>query len=118
MKLLIIILNKEDYLEKLISLLVEAGISGATISDSEGIGHYLAYEVPIFAGLRQLMGEGKTINKTILTVLDDEKIFSKFKALLIEENIDFTRPGVGIIVTVQVNEVIKSKGELEQDKLR
>lgn len=109
MELLIIILNKEEYFEKLMSLLVEAGISGATISDSEGIGHYLAYEVPIFAGLRQLVGEGKTINKTILAVLDDKKVFSKFKELLAEENIDFTRPGVGVIVTVPVNEVIKSK---------
>lgn len=113
MELLIVILNKEEYLEKLMSLLVEAGISGATISDSEGIGHYLAYEVPIFAGLRQLMGGGKTINKTILAVLDDEKVFSKFKELLAEEDIDFTKPGVGVIVTVSVNEVIKSKEELE-----
>ncbi len=113
MELLIIILNKEEYFEKLMFLLVEAGISGATISDSERIGHYLAYEVPIFAGLRQLMGEGTSINKTILAVLDDEKAFKKLKKLLTEEDINFTKPGVGVIVTVPVNEVIKPEGELE-----
>jgi nitrogen regulatory protein P-II 1 len=112
MKLLIIILNKEEYLGRLTSLLVEAGISGATISDSEGIGHYLAYEVPIFAGLRQLVGEGNTINKTILAVLDDEGSFTKFKELLEEENIDFTKPGIGVIMTVPISEVIKSKEDL------
>jgi len=113
MELLVIILNKEEYLEKLTFLLVEAGISGATISDSEGIGHYLAYEVPIFAGLRQLMGEGKTINKTILAILDNEKVFDKFKELLAEENIDFTNPGVGVIATVPINKIIKSDGDFE-----
>lgn len=113
MQLLIIVLNKEEYLEKLMSLLVESGISGATISDSQGIGHYLAYEVPIFAGLRQMMGEGKTVNKTILAVLDNEKAFGELKELLVEEDIDFTKPGVGIVVTVPINEIIKSEGELE-----
>lgn len=113
MQLLIIVLNKEEHLEKLMSLLIEAGISGATISDSQGIGHYLAYEVPIFAGLRQMMGEGKTVNKTILALLNDGKAFDEFKELLLEEEIDFTKPGVGILVTVPVNEVIKSEGEVE-----
>jgi len=113
MELLVIILKDEKYLEKLTSLLVEAGISGATISDSEGIGHYLAYEVPIFAGLRQLMGEGKTINKTILATLDDEQVFDKLKKLLAEENIDFSKPGVGTIATVPINKIIKSENEFE-----
>jgi nitrogen regulatory protein PII len=109
MKLLIIILNREDYLEKVLALLIEAGISGATIFDSEGLGHFLAYEIPIFAGLRHLMGERKSANRTILAVLEEEEIFDEFKKLLAEEGIDFTHPGVGIIVTVPVSEVIKPK---------
>jgi len=113
MELLIIVLNKEQYLEKLISILVEAGVSGATILESEGLGHYLAYEIPIFAGLRHLMGESKSTNKTILAVLHDKEIFRNFKRLLAEEKIDFSEPGVGIVITVPVNEIIKSKGELE-----
>ncbi|MBU0683445.1 MAG: hypothetical protein KJ864_04070, partial [Candidatus Omnitrophica bacterium] len=79
MELLIIILNKEEYFEKLISLLVEAGIDEATISDSEGVGHYLAYEVPIFAGLQQFVGESKSLNKTIMAVLENKNIFTHFK---------------------------------------
>jgi len=111
MELLIIILNKEEYFEKLISILVESGVSGATIVDSEGVGHFLAHEVPIFAGLRHLVGEGKSVNKTILAVLDNKDIFIRFKKLLVEENIDFTKPNVGVIVTVGVNEVVKSGRE-------
>ena len=36
MELLIVILNREDYFEKIVSILVEAGATGATILDSEG----------------------------------------------------------------------------------
>ena len=109
MELLIIILNKPEYFEKLVSLLIEAGITGATISESEGIGHYLAFEIPIFAGLRQFFQEGKTRNRTITAVLDKEEIYNNLKNLLAEENIDFTEPGVGVIIKLPINEVIKSR---------
>ncbi len=111
MHLLIIVLNREDYLEKVLSLLIESGATGATILNSEGLGHFLAYEVPIFAGLRHLMGERRSANRTILAVVDKEEVFEEFKRLLNEENIDFTQPGVGIIVRLPVAEVIKPKKE-------
>jgi len=113
MELLIIIVNKEEYFEKILYILVESGISGASILDSEGLGHFLAYEVPIFAGIRSLMGEKKSANRTILAVLENKSIFNKFKNLLVKENIDFTKSGVGIIATVTLSEVIKSKREFE-----
>ncbi len=31
---------------------VEAGVTGATILDSEGMGRFLAYEIPLFAGFK------------------------------------------------------------------
>jgi len=109
MELLIIVLNREEYFEKLVSILVESGVSGATIFESEGLGHLLAYDVPIFAGLRKFVGESKSTNRTIMVLLDNKDIFPKIKRLLNEENIDFTKPGVGIIVTVPVGKVIRSK---------
>jgi nitrogen regulatory protein PII len=112
MKLLMIILNKEEYFEKISSILVELGVSGATILDSEGLGHFLAYEVPIFAGLRQLVGEQKTASKTILALIEEEDTFAEFKKLLTEEDIDFTKGGTGIILTLPVSEVIKPEGEI------
>ena len=86
MELLIVIINREEHFEKLISILVEAGVKGATISDSEGIGHFLAYEVPIFAGLKNLISEGKSANKTIIALLDEPETFGRLKKLLAEEN--------------------------------
>jgi hypothetical protein len=111
MELLIIVLNKEEYLEKILSVLVELEITGATILDSEGLGHFLAYEVPIFAGLQKLVGEKKAANKTILAVLEDKNFLSKLKKMLEEEGIDFTQQGIGIIVTLPVTDGIMPKYE-------
>jgi nitrogen regulatory protein P-II 1 len=43
MKLLVFVLNNEEYLEKVLEAYVEAGVAGATILDSEGMGRFLAY---------------------------------------------------------------------------
>lgn len=109
MEVLLIVINKEELFEKVISILVEAGVEGATILESQGLGQFLAHEVPIFAGLRQLLGEKKVLNKTVLAVLDDPQTFPRFRKLLRQEDIDFTKPEVGLVVTVPVNEFIKSK---------
>ncbi|MFH1645012.1 MAG: hypothetical protein ABIB11_01190 [Candidatus Omnitrophota bacterium] len=107
MEFLLITLNKEEYFEKIVSLLVEAGVEGATIVDAEAVGHFLAHEVPIFAGLRQLVGEAKTLSKVITALLEDDNSFSVFKKLLEEEEIDFTKPDVGYVITVPVSKAIK-----------
>ena len=113
MELLIIILNREEHLEKILSLLIESGITGATICETQGIGQFLAYEVPIFAGLKQFPGEGKTASKTILALLEEGDSYERFKKLLIDENIDFTKPQVGLLITVPVSNVVKPPREYE-----
>jgi nitrogen regulatory protein P-II 1 len=109
MELLIVILNREEHLETILSILVELEVSGATILNSEGLGHFLAYEVPIFAGLRHLVGERKTENKMILALVEDKGFFTEFKKMLAAEKIDFTEPGTGVILTIPVSQVVKSK---------
>lgn len=111
MELLVIVLNKVDLLNDLLSVLVEAGITRATVLDSEGMGHHLAYEVPIFAGLRKMLGETGAHNKTILALIEDKKLVSELKKLLKEVKIDFTQSGTGIMFTVPVENVIKPENE-------
>ena len=55
MKLLVFVLNKEELLEDVLTAYVEAGIPGATILDSEGMGRFLTYEVPLFADFKDFM---------------------------------------------------------------
>lgn len=109
MELLIIVLNKEEYLEKVLSLLVELEVKGATILDSEGLGRFLAYRVPIFAGLQEMFGQTKVTSKTILAVVKDKDFMDNFKRLTKKEDIDFTQSDTGIIVTVPVKDAIISE---------
>ncbi|RKY33112.1 MAG: hypothetical protein DRP74_00985 [Candidatus Omnitrophota bacterium] len=109
MELMVIVLNKEEYLEPILSILAELEISDAIIQDGERLGDYLAHEVPIFAGLRQMIGEKRAACKTILALIDQKDFLAQFNKLLTEEKIDFTQEGVGSIAIVAVNKVIKSK---------
>jgi len=107
MELLMIILNKEEYLEKITSIITEVGVNAASILESEGMGHFLAYEIPIFAGLRHMMGERKTANRIILGLIEKEFI-PNFKKMLSKEKIDFSDPDVGIAITLPINSIIDS----------
>ena len=50
--LMVVVLNKEEYLDEVLSGFVEIGIGGATILDSTGMGRILTQDIPIFAGLQ------------------------------------------------------------------
>jgi nitrogen regulatory protein PII len=103
MKLLVFVLNKEELLEDVMAAYVEAGVPGATILDSEGMGHFLTYEVPLFADFKDFMRGNKPYNKTILSVLDDDSILPELEKLLDRICGGLSSPGTGIIFTVPVD---------------
>ncbi len=103
MKLLVFILNKEELLESVMEAYVEAGLSGATILDSEGMGRFLAYEVPLFADFRDFIVGNKPHNKTILSVVQDEAAIRRLVPLIEESVGSLKDPGTGILFTVPVD---------------
>lgn len=109
MELLILILNKEELLNDVLSAFVEAGITKGTIIHSEGMGGILAYDIPVFAGLRQLMGNSKKHNKTILALIKDSSVIPELKKILLDTGIDFSQPGTGIMFSVPVKDVMNHK---------
>lgn len=103
MKLLVFILNKEEYLEEVLEAYVEAGVGGATLVDSEGMGRFLTYEVPLFAGFKEFMKGNKPYNKTILSVIRDDRVLEKLKGLVDQIVGGLEKPGTGIMFTVPVD---------------
>ncbi len=104
MQLLVVVLNKEEYLEDLLSLFVELDISGATILDSVGMGRIVSHDIPIFAGFRDLIVDNRPYNKTIFTIVEDELVEKAVDGL---RGIcgDFRQPGTGLIFSLSVNNV-------------
>ena len=55
MRLLILVARTEDTFEAVMTALLDAGITGATIVDSKGLGAVIRSELPIFSGLTALL---------------------------------------------------------------
>ncbi len=111
MKLLILILNKVEKLEEVLEGFLEAGVTGATLIDSVGMGHILSEEVPIFAGLRFMFAGAKPHNKTIISVIKDEKE-EEILHLLNTILGDLYEPGTGIVFTIPLDRVEGLKPEI------
>jgi nitrogen regulatory protein PII len=103
MKLIVFVLNREELLERVLEAYVEVGITGATILDSEGMGRFLTYEVPLFADFKEFMKGNKPYNKTILSVVEDESVFERLRAILDEVCGGLRSPGTGILFSIPVD---------------
>lgn len=103
MKLLVFVLNDDAHLEGVLEAYIEAGVSGATILDSEGMGRFLAYEVPLFADFKDYMQGNKPKNKTILAVIHDDKVLERLKPLVDGVVGGLSTPGAGVMFTVPVD---------------
>ncbi len=111
MKLAILVLNKEELLEDFLEGLIEIGISGATIIDTIGMGHILASDVPIFAGLRFMFAGARPYNKTILSIIKEDKV-EPLKELVEKTLGSLEESGSGILFFINIEEVIGLKPEI------
>ncbi len=103
MKLLVFVLNDEELLEEVMEAYVEAGITGSTILDSEGMGRFLSYEVPLFSKFKDFMKGNKPYNKTIFSVIKSDEVLKKAKELVDEIVGGLENTGAGIMFSVPVD---------------
>ena len=54
-RLLVLIARSEESFDPLVSALLDAGITGATVLESRGLANIIRMEMPIFAGLASLL---------------------------------------------------------------
>jgi len=112
MELLIAVINQEDRLDDILSGFLELGITGATVIDSEGMGHVLSHDIPIFAGLQTLISRARPRNQTIFSVIDSDEKVDGAIALLQEICGDLDNPATGIVFTIPVSRVTGLAPEL------
>lgn len=106
MKLMIFVLSNEDLLNFLLEDFSKAGIKGATIINSTGMGMTLSkLESNFVAGsLRALFDPGRDENKTILCVLKNEQVATA-KQVIKDVVGDLSKPNTGIFLTVPIDDV-------------
>jgi nitrogen regulatory protein P-II 1 len=104
MKLVVIVLNKTEHLEDLLSAFIEIGVSGSTVIDGVGMGRILSHDVPIFAGLRSAFPGTSPVNKVILTVVPAAMVG---RVLAAAEDVcgSFEGPGTGFLFVLPVDTV-------------
>lgn len=106
MKLLFIVLNKVECLDKLLTTLGKNNIPGATILDSTGMAQELEAhdELRFLGSLRMLMNPAHKENKTIFMVLPEEKVATVSK-IVNDVTGGLDKPDTGILFTVPIDYV-------------
>jgi nitrogen regulatory protein P-II 1 len=114
MQLLVAIINDPEKLDEVLAGFIELGITGATILSSEGMGALLSHDIPIFAGLRTLITRSRPQNRTILSVVEDDRV-EPAMALLQEVCGNLGEPATGIAFTLPLGKVVGLAPELGDD---
>ncbi|MFH1765320.1 MAG: hypothetical protein ABIF09_14115 [Gemmatimonadota bacterium] len=114
MHLLIVVVNNPEKVDEILAGYLELGITGATIINSEGMGRVLSHDIPIFAGLQTLISRSRPQNRTLFSVIDDEKVEPAI-ALLQEVCGDLSQPATGIAFSLPLDRVVGLAPELGED---
>lgn len=109
MNVLFIVLNQVEYLDEILDAFVDIGVRGATILDSQGMGSALTSngksDQPFFGVLRHLLDESRPYNRTIFTVIEDDKILDDAVKAVKTIVGDIHKPGVGMMFTLPVGNI-------------
>ncbi len=110
MHALIIVLNHTEYMEDILNKLVEIGVKGATILDSQGMGskilskNYSSHN--LFGALKTAFDREHPYNKTIFTVIENDELLNLAISSIQSIVGDLSRPGEGLMFTVPVGQVM------------
>lgn len=103
MKLLVLILNKVEELERLLEKFERHSIRGATILSSRGMAMALENYVDgsFLGSLRAVMEPSREENRTILMALKEENV--PVVLSIIDEVIDLDAPNTGVVFTLPID---------------
>ena len=109
--LLVAVINDPEKLDDILSGFIELGITGATIIGSEGMGRVLSHDIPIFAGLQTLISRARPQNRTLFSVVTEDRVEPAL-ALLQDVCGDLAGPATGIAFVLPVSRVVGLAPEL------
>lgn len=114
-RLLLAVINDPEKVDEILSGFLELGITGATIINSEGMGRLLSHDIPIFAGLQTLISGSRPQNRTIFSVVPEDRVEPAIE-LLQDVFGDLSSPATGIVFTIPVDRVVGLAPELGDEQ--
>jgi hypothetical protein len=109
MKLILFVLQDAEKLLDLLSGWKDAGVSGATVLFSTGMGRLhltapLLDDLPLMPSLNDFYVHDETLSRTVFTIVHDEMVD---KIITVTEQIvgDLSKPGTGILVVLPTDSV-------------
>lgn len=117
--LLVIVLNKTERLNRILERFLEIDVRGATIIDSIGMGRTLEPEITTFSTLLEVFNIGRGAypeNKTIFTVIKEEKTLRDAQRIAREELGDFKEAGTGIMFVIPVSEFVGLAPSIKEEE--
>jgi hypothetical protein len=72
-RLLLLVARTEESFDPLVTALIDAGIQGATVLESRGLGAIIRSEMPIFAGLAALLPHA-TGSRVVISIASRSRI--------------------------------------------
>lgn len=110
MSLILFVLHDPDKLRELLDAWKEAGISGATVLFSTGLGRLhrsdaLSDDLPLIPSLEDFLPKVEHLSRTIFSVIDDEKIIEAVIAATERVIGDLNQPDRGLLMVLPVERV-------------
>ena len=118
MELLVLVIDRGDKLDSILSGFLELGVTGATVIESQGMAHQLSRDstaAPVFAGLKDLIAGSRTQNSTVFSVIETQEKLDAAMRMIRERCGDMTSPGTGILFTVPVSRAVGLANALESE---
>ncbi len=103
--MLLLVINDRRSLDSILRALRRAGVGGATVVESTGMGRTLSGSVPLIGGLRHLKEGLSTHNHTLFAVIPDEMVLQRATEQIHKEMGDFSGPGSGMMTVWPLTEV-------------
>ena len=109
MELLVLVTNRRDKLDEILSGFVDIGVSGATIIESQGMARQLSEEstaAPVFAKLQELVAGARPESTIVFSVIETQDKLDGAISMVQDKCGDMSEPGSGILFTLPVGRAI------------
>lgn len=105
-QVLFIVYSEPDKTERVLELLLQCEIRGATIIESMGMAKVMAVNIPVFASVRSLLSGQREHNQTVFAVSKYPKKINKALELISKEFDGFKEPCSGMMFVLPVTKAV------------